>query len=48
MRKFLLSGLICIPVFLLARLFSDTFECGVFAGFLYVALDIHFIEGRKT
>lgn len=48
MRKFLLSGLIGIPIMIVARQTSDTFLAGALAVILYAALDDFLLEGRLS
>ena len=48
MKKFLLSGLICMSVVFVARAVSDTFSTGMFAGIIYAALDMYFVERKVS
>jgi hypothetical protein len=47
MKKFLLSGLICVPIYLLAQNFSDTFFCGGLAAILCNYI-IHSVEDLRA
>lgn len=45
MKVFLITGIVCVPIYMFARQFSDTFFCGALAGIVCCAID-QFIDAR--